>query len=378
ETDDPSAARIRALYTSQNGAPPLVQHGQLPKKRRKGSPEDERQARQRMYNLLKPEYRASPAEEKVLRDAGIPLLPRVDGGYHIDPQVEREADEDSAQAGAERAFDIAKLYGLAPGFPALVEHGILPELRKKGVPKWEQKIRLRLQDLLKPDKRASPAEEKVLRDAGIPLLPRKGGGYHVDPKRVKREGNRKKAAISGVSALPPSQQPPVPAPACSPPTTAAHTWPAHPAIHTDAQVWDWQNQNWYPEQSVSMPTGAMPVSGFEPAETLPVLPQGMPLHLSFQQPVSEYPVTGDWNTVYYNGEPGPSHVGSSLPTGTMPSWTDGHTYPVPAGPGAAAMQYQPFPPGWTAPPQPTTTYPDPAHRPPPRPARHHQPKKKKH
>ncbi|MFE9610401.1 hypothetical protein [Streptomyces sp. NPDC006012] len=390
ETDDAiaQAGVVRALgiaklYGLEQGYPALVEHGVLPTRKRKDAPDWEQQARQRLHSLLNPEYQASTEEVKVLNAARIPLLPRKDGGYYINPGIERQDDEDNAQVRADRALNIAKLYGLIKGIDALVEHGVLAAVHRKGEPPWERQARQRLHDLLRPAALASPAEKKVLEDAGIPLLQRDNGGYHINPQ-VKREKNRKinrkRAALSAVSALPPAQQPPVPAPVFSPPMTAAHAWPAHPATTANEQALDWHNQNWYPEPPVSLPAGTMTVPDVGPTETLPVLMQGLPHHLSYQQPMSEYPFTADRDAGIYNGEPGhgPWQADSGLPPSTMPSSTDDHPHRYPAHL-TAATQYQPYPPDWTASPQPTTTHPHLLAWQPPHPTQHHrQPQKKKH
>ncbi|MFL4910814.1 prenyltransferase/squalene oxidase repeat-containing protein [Streptomyces sp. MMS24-I2-30] len=197
---DQSAAGIRALYFPQDGSLPLVPRGVLPTQSRKGAPEGEARARRRMHDLLKPKSRASVAEERVLRDAGIPLLQRKDGGFCIDPGVMRKSDEAAAVARGDSAVAIAELYGLTEGSTALVPRGVLPTYRRKGAPEGEAKARQRMHDLLKPNRRASVAEERVLRDAGIPLLQRKDGGFCIDPG-VERESDEAAAVARGDSAV---------------------------------------------------------------------------------------------------------------------------------------------------------------------------------
>ncbi|MFL4909517.1 hypothetical protein ACJ6WF_41665 [Streptomyces sp. MMS24-I2-30] len=182
---DQSAAGIRALYFPQDGSLPLVPRGVLPTQSRRGAPEGEVKARRRMHHLLKPDHRASVAEVEVLRDAGIPLLQREDGSFCIDRGVERVSDEAAAVARGDSAVAIAALYGLTEGSSALVPRGVLPTLRRKGAPEGEARARQRMHHLLKPDRRASAAEVKVLRDAGIPLLPRENGGFCIAPGVVR-------------------------------------------------------------------------------------------------------------------------------------------------------------------------------------------------
>ncbi|MFL4910820.1 hypothetical protein ACJ6WF_48980 [Streptomyces sp. MMS24-I2-30] len=222
---DRSAAGIRALYFPQGGSLPLVPRGVLPIYRRKGAPAWEAKARQRMHHLLKPKYRASAAEERVLRDAGIALRRREDGSFCIDPGVARVSDEAAAVAGFDSASAIAELYGLTEGSTALVPRGVLPTSRRKGAPEGEVKARRRMHNLLKPDHQASVAEVEVLRDAGIPLLPRKDGGYHIDPGVVRESGVKKRVGSSAVRAVLSGQRRLVAAPASSLPVAEVAAWP---------------------------------------------------------------------------------------------------------------------------------------------------------
>ncbi|MFL4909332.1 hypothetical protein ACJ6WF_40645 [Streptomyces sp. MMS24-I2-30] len=196
---DPSAAGIRALYFPQDGSLPLVPHGRLPTASRKGAPAGEVKARKRMHHLLKPDRRASAAEERALREAGIPLLPREDGGHYIDPGVERVSDEAAAMARVDSAVAIAALYGLTEGSSALVPHGVLPTLRRKDAPAGEVKARRRMHNLLTPESRVSVAEERVLREAGIALLRREDGSFCIDPG-VARESDEAAATARFDSA----------------------------------------------------------------------------------------------------------------------------------------------------------------------------------
>ncbi|MEV5646507.1 hypothetical protein AB0L67_41755 [Streptomyces flaveolus] len=180
-----SEDRIAALYQRQGETPALVSHGLLPKRIRKGAPDWENQARQRMHNLLKPGYGASVAEQRVLRQAGIALVHRENGKVGIDPTVMRESGQDAV----ERATGIGRLYGLAPGSTALVGHGILPKARRQGAPDWENQARQRMHDLLQPGRGASVSEQRVLRQAGIALVHREDGTVGIDPT-VARETDR--------------------------------------------------------------------------------------------------------------------------------------------------------------------------------------------
>ncbi|WP_329529490.1 hypothetical protein [Streptomyces sp. NBC_01462] len=178
-----SATNIAKLYGLAPDSERLVPPGMLPARSREGAPKWEYSARQRMHNLLKPAYRVSAAEERVLRDAGIPLVAREQGGgFTIDPNVTRASEKASVQARVASATNIAKLYGLAPDSERLVPPGMLPARSREGAPKWEYSARQRMHNLLKPAYRVSAAEERVLRDAGIPLVAREqGGGFTIDP-----------------------------------------------------------------------------------------------------------------------------------------------------------------------------------------------------
>ncbi|MFL4910819.1 hypothetical protein ACJ6WF_48975 [Streptomyces sp. MMS24-I2-30] len=233
-----SASAIAGLYGLTEGSSALVPRGVLPAARRKGAPEGEVKARKRMHNLLTPKYRASVAEERVLRDAGIALRRREDGSFCIDPGVARVSDEAAAVAGFDSAVAIAELYGLTEGSTALVPHGVLPTQKRKGAPAGEVKARQRMHDLLKPESRASPAEEEVLRDAGIPLLRRKDGSFYIDPDVVRESGVKKRVGSSAVPAVPSGQRRLVAAPASSLPVAAVAAWPEQLATGAVGAVGD--------------------------------------------------------------------------------------------------------------------------------------------
>ncbi|MEV5646524.1 hypothetical protein AB0L67_41910, partial [Streptomyces flaveolus] len=180
-----SEDRIAALYQRQGETPALVGHGILPKLRREGAPAWEKQARQRMHNLLQPKYGASVAEQGVLRQAGIALVRRENGTVGIDPTVARESEQDAAG----RAMAIGRLYGLAPGSTAVVGHGILPRWSREGAPAWEKQARRRMHDLLQSGRGASASEQSVLRQAGIALVHRENGKVGIDPT-VARESEQ--------------------------------------------------------------------------------------------------------------------------------------------------------------------------------------------
>ncbi len=187
--EEERAELIAALYAPQaNGAPPLVLHGHLPPARRSGAPEWELRTRRRMTRLLNSRHAASPAEVSVLRKAGIPLKARASGGFHIDPTVPRESAHRRAEASAESALQIGRLYGLVPGSIAQVPWGVLPMVLRRGAPEGEKRVRRRMHRLLESQYAASPAEEFELRRAGIPLKARQGGGFHIDPA-VQRESD---------------------------------------------------------------------------------------------------------------------------------------------------------------------------------------------
>ncbi|MEV5646565.1 hypothetical protein AB0L67_42225, partial [Streptomyces flaveolus] len=190
------ATGIGRLYGLAPGSTAVVGHGILPKDRRKGAPDWEKQARRRMHNLLQPKRGASVSEQRVLRQAGIALVHREDGTVGIDPMVVRESGQDVV----ERATGIGRLYGLAPESTALLSHGILPTQRRKGAPAWENQARQRMHHLLQPKEGASVSEQSVLRQAGIPLVLREDGKVGINPM-VARESGRKRKAPGG-PALP--------------------------------------------------------------------------------------------------------------------------------------------------------------------------------
>ncbi|MFL4902786.1 hypothetical protein ACJ6WF_06295 [Streptomyces sp. MMS24-I2-30] len=233
-----NASAIATLYGLAEGSTALVPRGVLPTQRRKGAPEGEAKARQRMHNLLKPDRRASAAEKEVLRQAGIPLLQQKDGGFCIDPGVERESDEAAAVARVDSAVAIAELYGLTEGSTALVPRGVLPTWSRKGAPEGEARARRRMHDLLKPGRRASAAEERVLREAGIPLLPREDGGFYIAPGVERESGVKMRVGSSAVPALLSGQWRPVAASASSLPVAAVPAWPEQLAAGAVGAVGD--------------------------------------------------------------------------------------------------------------------------------------------
>ncbi|MEV5646566.1 hypothetical protein AB0L67_42230, partial [Streptomyces flaveolus] len=85
------ATGIGRLYGLAPGSTAVVGRGILPKSSREGAPAWEKQARQRMHDLLKPKHGASVSEQSVLRQAGIALVHRKDGKVGIDPGVGRES-----------------------------------------------------------------------------------------------------------------------------------------------------------------------------------------------------------------------------------------------------------------------------------------------
>ncbi|MEV5646555.1 hypothetical protein AB0L67_42145, partial [Streptomyces flaveolus] len=201
ETEQDAAGRatgIGRLYGLAPESTALVGHGILPKASRKGAPDWENQARQRMHGLLKPGTGASVSEQSVLQQAGIALVHRENGTVGIDPTVTRETDQDVV----ERATGIGRLYGLAPGSTALVGHGILPKERRKGAPDWEKQARQRMHGLLKPGRGASVAEQRVLRQAGIALVFREDGKVGIDPTVARESGVTGKRKAPGGPAVP--------------------------------------------------------------------------------------------------------------------------------------------------------------------------------
>ncbi|MEV5646502.1 hypothetical protein AB0L67_41725 [Streptomyces flaveolus] len=192
-----SEDKIAALYQRQGEAPALVSHGLLPKRSRQGAPDWEKQARQRMHDLLQPGRGASVAEQSVLRQAGIALVHREDGKVGIDPTVARESDQDAV----ERATGIGRLYGLAPESTPVIGHGILPKLRRQGAPDWENQARKRMHSLLQSRQRASVAEQSVLRQAGIALVHHADGKVGIDPTVVRETDQDAVERATGIGRL---------------------------------------------------------------------------------------------------------------------------------------------------------------------------------
>ncbi|MEV5646598.1 hypothetical protein AB0L67_42445, partial [Streptomyces flaveolus] len=183
------ATGIGRLYGLAPESTALVGHGLLPKERRQGAPDWEKQARRRMHHLLQPRYGASVSEQDVLRQADIALVHRADGKVGIDPTVARESEQDAV----ERATGIGRLYGLAPGSTAVVGHGLLPKQSRKGAPDWEKQARQRMHGLLKPGTGASASEQSVLQQAGIALVHREDGTVGIDPTVARESGVKRKA-----------------------------------------------------------------------------------------------------------------------------------------------------------------------------------------
>ncbi|WP_329473186.1 hypothetical protein OIE75_33415 [Streptomyces sp. NBC_01723] len=195
------ATGIARLYglTREPEHPAQVPRGHLPKRTRKDAPAWEKAARKRMHNLLDPAKVVSEAEGKVLADAQIPLKPRPQGGYHIDPGVPRHSDDTRAAAHVSNATGIARLYGLTrePEHPAQVPLGHLPTTARKDAPEWEKAARQRMHHLLDPARVVSEAEGKVLADAQIPLKPRPNrAGYYIDPA-VPRQRDFLSGVVAG-------------------------------------------------------------------------------------------------------------------------------------------------------------------------------------
>ncbi|MEV5646436.1 hypothetical protein AB0L67_41325, partial [Streptomyces flaveolus] len=192
-----SEDRIAALYQRQGETPALVSHGLLPKRIRKGAPDWENQARQRMHDLLKPGRGASAEEQRVLRQAGIALVHRKDGKVGIDPTVMRETEQDAAG----RATGIGRLYGLAPESTPLIGHGILPKASRQGAPAWEKQARRRMHHLLQSGEGASVSEQGVLRQAGIALVRREDGKVGIDPTVMRESGQGAAGRATGIGRL---------------------------------------------------------------------------------------------------------------------------------------------------------------------------------
>ncbi|WP_329473090.1 DUF3827 domain-containing protein [Streptomyces sp. NBC_01723] len=202
-----NATGIARLYglTREPEHPAQVPLGHLPTATRKDAPKWENAARQRMHHLLSPVKVASEAERMVLADAQIPLKPRPQGGYHIDPAVPRHSEDTRAAANVSNATGIARLYGLTrePEHPAQVPLGHLPTQARKDAPAWENAARQRMHNLRKPENVVSEAEGKVLADAQIPVKPRpQGAGYHIDPTVARHsEDTRAAANVSNATGI---------------------------------------------------------------------------------------------------------------------------------------------------------------------------------
>ncbi|MEU9454330.1 hypothetical protein [Streptomyces sp. NPDC048277] len=257
------ATSMAMLYGLAPGSSALVPYGMLPTQSRKGADASENAARQRTHDLLQLEHLASAAEVEVLGRAGIPLLPRPNGGLHIDPKVPRVSEEAAWLARVERATSIARLYGLAPGSSALVPYGMLPTVSRKGADASENAARQRMHRLLDATNLVSAAEGAVLRGAGIPLLPRPQGGLHIDPK-VPRESSWRRGDT--VPVLQSGQSAAADALASAPPTTTADTSAPPPPTGTGADVsavtdtlsgwgpdWDTPTLMWQNTQAVTWP-----------------------------------------------------------------------------------------------------------------------------
>ncbi|MEV5646378.1 hypothetical protein AB0L67_40905, partial [Streptomyces flaveolus] len=191
------ATGIGRLYGLAPESTALVGRGLLPKASRKGAPDWENQARQRMHDLLQPGRGASVAEQSVLRQAGIALVRRKDGTVGIDPIVARESDQDAV----ERATGIGRLYGLAPESTALVGRGFLPKWSREGAPAWENQARHRMHNLLKREYGASVSEQRVLRQAGIALVHREDGTVGIDPTVVRESEQDVVERATGIGRL---------------------------------------------------------------------------------------------------------------------------------------------------------------------------------
>ncbi|MCW7944294.1 hypothetical protein AAW14_20210 [Streptomyces hygroscopicus] len=137
---------------------------------------------QRLHNLLKPTYRAGDGQAQALQEAGIPLVPRPGGGWRIDPSVRRASPINAEAADMRNARAIRCLYGL-DGTPAKACRGVLPAVRVTvDVPgHGTVKVGQRLRNLLNPTYRAGDGQAQALQEAGIPLVPRPGGGWNVAP-----------------------------------------------------------------------------------------------------------------------------------------------------------------------------------------------------
>ncbi|MEV5646396.1 hypothetical protein AB0L67_41020 [Streptomyces flaveolus] len=200
ESEQDAAGRAMAigrLYGLAPGSTAVVGHGILPKRIREGAPDWEKQARQRMHDLLQPRYAASAEEQGVLRQAGIALVHRENGKVGIDPMVARESEQDAV----ERATGIGRLYGLAPESTDVVGHGLLPKLRRKGAPAWENHARHRMHSLLRSRHGASVSEQRVLRQAGIALVHRKNGTVGIDPTVVRETDRDVVERATGIGRL---------------------------------------------------------------------------------------------------------------------------------------------------------------------------------
>ncbi|MEV5646532.1 hypothetical protein AB0L67_41970 [Streptomyces flaveolus] len=357
ETEQDAAGRatgIGRLYGLAPESTPLISHGILPKRSRKGAPDWENQARQRMHHLLQPKHGASVSEQSVLRQAGIALVHRENGKVGIDPTVTRETDQDAV----ERATGIGRLYGLAPESTPLIGHGILPTQRRQGAPDWEKQARKRMHHLLQPKEGASVSEQNVLQQAGIALVHRENGKVGIDPGVARESGVTGKRKASGGPALPsrPAVQRKTAQAADASGdivlATAVSSWGPHTSGTGPAGPTTTTNQNQaYPLPAHPMTTG--PAAGSYLPD-LPTPPQPQP------QP-----------------QPGPAFTTPQYPPGPAPHYLSGaHSYATHPGQNTpSAPQHRPAHPAsaaltsYTLPPpseHPQTSQPTP-YRPAPRP-----------
>ncbi|GAA2628277.1 hypothetical protein GCM10009863_49210 [Streptomyces axinellae] len=380
-----SARGIARLYglSGEAGYPALVQLGTHPAGRRNGAQDWESQARRRLRDLLLSRNVASPPEEEVLRKANIPLRSRGEGrGFHINPGVERESDNARAESAVDSAMDIARLYGLSgeAGYPALVQPGTLPKTSRNGAPAWENQARRRLNCLLNPAYKATPAEVAVMEQARIRLTPReKGEGQHIHPNmkpkrgrgptvaasvgawngaavaRMTPGGNAGALATDGPQTTP-AWTPAAPGPQTTPawPTDApgpqtAPAWPTDawtpdadgpqtaPAWTPDAwtpAAWTpdaWPTAAWTPAADGPQTTPAWPTDAWTPAADGPQTTPAWTPAAAGPRTTPAWP-TDAWTPAADGPQTTPAWTPAAAGPRTTPAWTPAAWTPAPPGP----------------------------------------------
>ncbi|MFI6663299.1 hypothetical protein ACIBL8_48495 [Streptomyces sp. NPDC050523] len=205
--DQDNANAMRSLW-GLDGTPPQATARSLPvANAREDAPEWDKRIRKRLHGLLLPSSSVSEPEARVLTDprVNLPLKQESEGNWHIDPNVPRASTIAAALADQDNANAIGKLWGL-DGTPAQATASFLPTRTRKDAPEWENHIRQRLHNLLKPSSSVSEPEARVLTDPRVNLLLKQEekGNRHIDPD-VPRASNRarKRARMTEPAAAEP-------------------------------------------------------------------------------------------------------------------------------------------------------------------------------